>query len=175
MGGDASSAPTGGNTWETFTTKFNEHDLDGLKGMLDGANVQQVRDVAQNWQDLHDQLVGPGEGGGGIHKRFDDAVKKVLESWHGDTAEKFSHQAQAISENFRRGAPYATHTAQVMGLTAQDLQKAIDKVKPISDDGWNWDDDVWGEMPWSDQIDDDDLNKVLKEGASTQGVLDANK
>ncbi|KUL37380.1 hypothetical protein ADL22_21675 [Streptomyces sp. NRRL F-4489] len=174
MGGDAASAPTGGNTWETFTTKFNEHDLDGLKGMLDGANVQLVRDVAQHWQDLHDQLVGPGDGGGGIQKRFEDAVKKVLESWHGDTAEKFAKRAQEISENFRAGAPYASHTAQVMGLTAQDLQKAIDKVKPI-DDGWNWSDDVWGEMPWSDQIDDDDLNKVLKSGASTEGVLEANK
>ncbi|MGW7492236.1 hypothetical protein [Streptomyces sp. NPDC054786] len=175
MGGDASSAPTGGNTWETFTTKFNEHDLDGLKGMLDGANVQQVRDVAQHWQDLHDLLVGPGEGGGGIQKRFEDAVKKVLESWHGDTAEKFGKRAKDISQNFTRGAPYATHAAQVMGQTAQDLQKAVDKVKPISDDGWNWDDDVWGEMPWSDQIDDDDLNKVLKSGASTEGVLEANK
>lgn len=174
MGGDANSTPTGGNTWETFTTKFNEHDLDGLKGMLDGADVQHVRDVAQNWQDLHDQLVGPGEGGGGIQKRFEDAVKKVLDSWHGDTAEKFGKRAQKISQDIAAGAPYATHTAQVMGQTAQDLQKAIDKVKPV-DDGWNWSDDVWGEMPWSDQIDDDDLNEVLRSGASTQGVLDANK
>ncbi|MFB6539956.1 hypothetical protein [Streptomyces noursei] len=174
MGGDAGNAPTGGNSWETFTTKFNGHDLDGLKGMLDGANVQQVRDVAQNWQDLHDQLVGPGDGGGGIQKRFNDAVTKVMESWHGDTAEKFYKRAQEISQNFSSGAPYASHTAQVMGMAAQDLQKAVDKVKPI-DDGWNWGDDVWGEMPWSDQIDDDDLNKVLNQGASTQGVLDANK
>ncbi|BDM71858.1 hypothetical protein HEK616_53450 [Streptomyces nigrescens] len=174
MGGDAGGAPTGGNTWETFTTKFNLNDLDGLKGMLDGANVQQVRDVAQNWQDLHDQLVGSGEGGGGIQKRFEDAVKKVLESWHGDTAEKFAKQAQKISNNFRTGAPYATHAAQVMGQTASDLQKAIDKVRPV-DDGWNWSDDVWGEMPWSDQIDDDDLNDALKTGVSTQGILDANK
>ncbi|GGV00065.1 hypothetical protein GCM10010211_79290 [Streptomyces albospinus] len=175
MGGDTSSAPTGGNSWDSFTTKFNQHDLKGLKGMLDGADVQHVRDVAGHWQALHDDLVGPGDGGAGIQKRFDDAVKKVLESWHGDTAEKFAKRAQEISQNFTSGAPYASHTAQVMGQTAQDLQTAIDKVKPV-DDGWNWGDDVWGDMPWSDQIDDKDLDKALKQdGVSTQGILDANK
>ncbi|ARF57724.1 WXG100 family type VII secretion target [Streptomyces gilvosporeus] len=173
MSGDAGGASEYGSAG-LFTTKFNLNDLNGLKGMLDGANVQQVKEVAQNWQDLHDQLVGPGEGGGGIQKRFDDAVKKVLESWHGDTADKFRKRAEQISQNFTAGAPYASHTSQVMHQTANDLQKAVDKVKPV-DDGWNWDDDVWGEMPWSDQIDDDDLNKALQSGVSTQAILDANK
>ncbi|MFE5741761.1 hypothetical protein [Streptomyces celluloflavus] len=175
MSEDKGGVPSGGNSWETFSTEFNLHNLDELKGMLDGASVRTVREVAQNWQDVHDHLVGPGEGAnGGLKKQFDDAVKKVMESWHGETAERFFKKAQEISQNFANGAPYARHTAQTMGETANDLQKAVDKVRPI-DDGWNWSDDVWGEMPWSDQIDDDDLNDALKKGVSTQGILDANK
>jgi hypothetical protein len=165
-----------GNSWETFTTKFNQHDLNGLQDMLAGANVQTVRDVAQNWQDVHDQLVGKGEGAnGGLMKQFSDAVDRVLESWHGAAAERFQKKAQEIIQNFKNGAPYASHTAKTMGETANDLQKAVDKVTGAGDDGWNWSDDFWGEMPWSDQIDDDDLNNALKDGVSTQGILEANK
>ncbi|MFK0290889.1 hypothetical protein ACIQU6_10490 [Streptomyces sp. NPDC090442] len=156
-----------------FYTKFNLNDLNGLKKMLDGASVQTVRDVANNWQGLHDDLVGE-DGQGGIQKRFTDAVNKVMQSWHGEAANRFQKKAQDIVENFQNGAPFAVHTAKIMGATADDLQKAIDKVVPV-DDGWNWGDDVWGEMPWSDQIDDDDLNNALKSGASTGGILDANK
>ena len=36
-----------------------------LKEMLDGANVEAVREVAQNWQDVHDELVGT-DGKGGV-------------------------------------------------------------------------------------------------------------
>ncbi|MFB7636668.1 hypothetical protein ACFC0M_37780 [Streptomyces sp. NPDC056149] len=157
----------------TFYTKFNLNDLDGLKKMLDGASVQTVRDVANNWQGLHDDLVGA-DGQGGIQKRFTDAVNKVMQSWHGEAANRFQKKAQDIVDNFQNGAPFAVQTAKVMGGTADDLQKAIDKVVPV-DDGWNFSDDLWGEMPWSDQIDDDDLNNALKSGASTSGILDANK
>ncbi|KIZ13816.1 hypothetical protein [Streptomyces natalensis] len=173
MGGDASGAPSGGYSGERFTTKFNLHDLDGLKGMLDGASVQQVRDVAQHWQDLHDQLVGPGDGGGGIQKTFDDAVKKVLEHWHGDTADRFRKRAEQISANFKAGAPYASHAAKVMHQTAEDLSTAVSKVSPVHD-GWNWGDDVWDQLD-SDTVDDDDLNDALKAGADTKQVLELNK
>lgn len=173
MSGDTGGVPTDRYVDTMFYTKFNLNNLDSLKSMLDGASVQTVRDVARNWQLLHDDLVGE-DGQGGIQKRFTDAVNKVMESWHGEAANRFQKKAQEIVENFQNGAPFAVQTAKVMGATAQDLQKAVDKVS-TTDDGWNWSDDVWGEMPWSDQIDDDDLDKALKSGASTGGILEANK
>ncbi|QRX94569.1 hypothetical protein [Streptomyces noursei] len=156
-----------------FYTKFNLNDLDGLKKMLDGASHETVREVARHWQLLHDELVGE-DGQGGLQKRFTDSVNKVMESWHGEAANRFQKKAQEIVQNFQNGAPFAVHTAKMMAATADDLQKAMDKVTPVHDD-WNWSDDVWGEMPWSDQIDDDDLNDMLKKGVSTSGVLEANK
>ncbi|MFF2812001.1 WXG100 family type VII secretion target [Streptomyces sp. NPDC058000] len=174
MSGNTGGAPTGGGYHDTsFYTKFNLNDFNGLKKMLDGASVRTVKDVAANWQGLHDDLVGE-DGQGGIQKRFTDAVNKVMESWHGTAAERFQKKAQEVVQNFQNGAPYALQTAQVMGQTAKSLQDAIDKVSPVQD-GWNWDDNVWSHMPWDDSIDDDDLNDLLKKGASTAGVLEANK
>lgn len=92
--------------------------------MLDGANVEAVREVAQNWQDVHDELVGT-DGKGGVKKKFDDAVAKVLKGWTGDAAEKFHLQSQKISRNFANGAPYAQATARAMGQAAADLQEAL--------------------------------------------------
>lgn len=167
MSGDKGSAPTDGYVDTRFQTHFNKHDFDTLKDMLDGADVEAVRTVARHWNTLHDDLVD-------LREKFSKAVDKVLEHWHGDSADRFRSRADQIATNFKNGAPYASHTAKVMGQTAEDLQKAIDKIVPV-EDGWNWSDDVWGEMPWSDQIDDDDLNAVLAKGVSTQGVLEANK
>ncbi|MEW1660571.1 hypothetical protein [Streptomyces sp. NPDC093707] len=174
MSGNTGGAPTGGGYHDTtFYTKFNLNDFNGLKKMLDGASVQTVKDVASNWQGLHDDLVGA-DGQSGIQKRFTDAVNKVMQTWHGKAADRFQKKAQEIVQNFQNGAPYALQTAQVMGQTAKSLQDAIDKVNPIQD-GWNWDDNVWSHMPWDDSIDDDDLNDLLKSGASTAGVLEVNK
>lgn len=95
-----------------------------LKAMLDDVDAERVREVAQNWQDVHDELVGA-DGKGGVKKKFDDAVTKVLKGWTGDAAEKFYTQSQKISRNFANGAPYAQATANAMGQAADDLKEAL--------------------------------------------------
>ncbi|MFG2192546.1 hypothetical protein [Streptomyces sp. NPDC048639] len=106
-------------------TVFNAMRGEELKTMLDGAKVSSVKEVARHWQVVHDELVGE-DGKGGIKKSFDDAVQKVLKTWHGKSADKFWQQAQKISGNFERGAPYAQDVANAMGQSADDLQKALD-------------------------------------------------
>lgn len=106
------------------TTEFRSKFAEEIKSMLDGASVEKVRDVAENWQDVHDELVGK-DGKGGVKKTFDDAVAKVLKGWTGDAADKFYVRAQKISKNLANGAPYAQATANAIGAAAEDLQKAI--------------------------------------------------
>ncbi|MET8679883.1 hypothetical protein ABZW18_20455 [Streptomyces sp. NPDC004647] len=160
-------ATAGGGTWYTHETAFNQQNLGGIKQMLDGANPGLVRDIAQNWQDVHDLLIGA-DANSGIKKKFDDAVAKVLKTWHGKSADRFAEQAGKISENFSNGAPYAKHVAQVMGTAASQLQKAVDEITPLEEE-WNFGDgfeDLHGFT-----MSDGDLDKLLKEGMSTEGVL----
>ncbi|MCF3146911.1 WXG100 family type VII secretion target [Streptomyces platensis] len=167
MSSGTGGSPADGFVDNRFHTKFNEHDFDGLKGMLDGASVETVRTVARHWMTLEGDLLD-------LREKFAKAVDKVLEHWHGESADRFRSKAEEVKANFKHAAPYAKHTAGVMGAVADDLQKAIDKIIPV-DDSWNWSDDVWGETWFSGNIDDDDLNDALKKGASTRGVLEANK
>ncbi|MFD7918532.1 WXG100 family type VII secretion target [Streptomyces sp. NPDC059740] len=156
----------GGDGYYRYTTRFNAHSLDELKGMLDGADPGAVHTVANHWTTLHQNLVGAG----GIKEQFQNAVNKVLESWHGDSADRFKEKATEIVKNIDDGAPYAEHTAKTMHEVADTLSKKMGQVTPV-DDGWNWSDDVWT----FGQIDDDDLNAALATGADTQALLDANR
>ncbi|MGW1374351.1 hypothetical protein ACWD6P_08735 [Streptomyces sp. NPDC002446] len=98
--------------------------------MVETAKPELVRDVAGHWQDIHDDLVGR-DGTSGIKKRFDDAVAKVLENWHGESADRFWEQAQKISLNFKKGAPYAQEVAKAMGEAADSLRDAKDAMRMI--------------------------------------------
>jgi uncharacterized protein YukE len=106
--------------------------LKDLKAMLEDANVQTVEDVAQNWLDVHDLLVGT-DGTGGILKQFTDAVNKVLETWHGESAMGFASQANVIAQNFNTGAPYAKNVSDVMFSSAKSLQDAYGQVMAIQE------------------------------------------
>ncbi|WP_169314201.1 hypothetical protein [Streptomyces piniterrae] len=98
--------------------------------MVENSKPDLVREIAQNWQDVHDELVGKDEDGG-IKKRFDEAVAKVMKSWHGKSADRFHFEAQKISNNFRKGAPYAEDIAGAMGGAADALQKVKDAIYEI--------------------------------------------
>lgn len=113
-------------------TPFNQKGLKDLKAMLEDANVQTVEDVAQNWLDVHDLLVGT-DGTGGILKQFTDAVNKVLETWHGESAMGFASQANVIAQNFNNGAPYAKNVSDVMFASAKSLQDAYGQVMAIQE------------------------------------------
>ncbi|MGP4002270.1 hypothetical protein [Streptomyces sp. 8N706] len=126
----SSGAHSGRYEETSHYTVFNAKRGKELKAMLDGTSVSSVKEVARHWQVVHDELVGE-DGNGGIKKDFDEAVKKVMKTWHGESANKFLRQSQKISENFRRGAPYAQDVANAMGQAADDLQKAIDSMGSI--------------------------------------------
>ena len=66
---------------------------------------------------------------GGIKKHFDDAVTKVLETWHGHSAEQFATAAQKISNNFAKLAPYPHNTGHVLHQISEhlaDVKEAVD-------------------------------------------------
>ncbi|MFJ4716081.1 hypothetical protein [Streptomyces sp. NPDC088785] len=131
--------PADGGSGGLPGTKFNSHDLDSLKDMVSGAKPQTVMQVSQNWSDVHDGLVGS-DGSGGIKQRFDNAVKKVLESWKGSSAQKFQAEAAKISQEMANGGDRAQFTSQAMENSADNLYKIQDQVDSIDVSWW---DEAW--------------------------------
>jgi uncharacterized protein YukE len=76
-----------------FDTPFNQKALKELKEMVAGANPGLVKEVGQHYEAIHKELAGEG----GIKERFEKAVNKVLETWHGKSAEGFRKRALEIS------------------------------------------------------------------------------
>ncbi|WP_127357909.1 hypothetical protein [Actinacidiphila soli] len=126
------AADGGGSSRLKPDTPFNQKGLKDLKAMLEDVKVQTVEDVAQNWLDVHDLLVGT-DGQGGILKQFTDAVSKVLETWHGDSAMGFASEANKISQSFVSGAPYAKGVSDVLFSAAQTLQDTYGQVMAIQE------------------------------------------
>ncbi|AJC55638.1 hypothetical protein [Streptomyces sp. 769] len=102
-------------------TNFAEMDMDTMKDMVKVSNPTEVHNVARGWSDVHNQLVGGS--GGGVKGAFDAAVNEVLQSWHGDAAEKFKAEAQKISKKIADGASYADYTSRAMTNAASILEK----------------------------------------------------
>lgn len=116
--------------------QFTEKGLNDLKAMVSGANPAEVGNVARGWRDVRVALVGE-SWHEGIKKHFDDAVTKVLQSWHGSSADQFATSAQKISDNFANLALYPHHTGEVLrqiGENLKEVQKFVDDVKEPS--GW---------------------------------------
>lgn len=114
--------------------QFTEKGLNDLKQMVAGANPTEVGNVAKGWRDVRVSLVGEGWDGG-IKKHFDDAVQKVLQTWHGSSADQFASSAQKISENFANLALYPHNTGEVLRQISEnlkDVQKFVDDVKEPS-------------------------------------------
>ncbi|GGN61784.1 hypothetical protein GCM10012285_61150 [Streptomyces kronopolitis] len=118
----------------TSRPQFTEKGLNDLKQMVSGANPAEVGNVAKGWRDVRVSLVGEGWDGG-IKKHFDDAVEKVLKTWHGSSADQFASSAQKISENFANLALYPHNTGEVLrqiGENLKEVQKFVDDVKEPS-------------------------------------------
>lgn len=114
-------------------TNFAEMDMDTMKDMVKASNPSEVHNVARGWADVHTQLVGGS--GGGIKGAFDAAVNEVLQSWHGDSAEKFKAEAQKISKKIADGASYADYTSQAMKNAASILEQLKPDIESMEKPG----------------------------------------
>ncbi|MEV6566242.1 WXG100 family type VII secretion target [Streptomyces kronopolitis] len=127
-------AQEGGHEVIASRPQFTEKGLNDLKAMVSGANPEEVGNVARGWRDVRVALVGE-SWREGIKKHFDDAVTKVLQSWHGSSADQFATSAQKISDNFANLALYPHHTGEVLrqiGENLKEVQKFVDEVKEPS-------------------------------------------
>ncbi|WJY41009.1 hypothetical protein QT196_29115 [Streptomyces sp. P9-2B-2] len=109
--------------------------LNDVKQMVAGAKPNEVANVASGWRRVRVSLVGE-DWHSGIKKQFDDSVNKVLESWHGPSAEAFAKAAQKISESFAKLAPYPHDMHNVMeqiGERLREVQDLVDNVQEPSE------------------------------------------
>ncbi|QZY18436.1 hypothetical protein [Streptomyces decoyicus] len=122
--------------------QFTKLRLNQVKQMVEGSNPGEVGNVAEGWKLVRIKLVGGGHGwnaqdwNDGIKKKFDDAVTKVLETWHGHSAEQFATAAQKISNNFAKLAAYPHNTGYVLHQISEhlaDVKKAVADVEEPSE------------------------------------------
>ncbi|MYT73287.1 MULTISPECIES: hypothetical protein [unclassified Streptomyces] len=166
MTGNLASGGTSGKEWDT---PFNTHDLDALKGMVADVKPGLVRDVAQKWVEVHDDLVGA-DGASGLKKQFDNAVAKVLESWKGASAAKFQEEAAKISQEMAAGGNYAQFASDAMKNSADNL----DRFKTAVDDlDVSWWDRAWDSVSdtFSNMSATDITTMVAAAGAGPFGAL----
>ncbi|MGX1854643.1 hypothetical protein [Streptomyces sp. NPDC055299] len=122
--------------------QFTKLRLNQVKQMVDGSNPGEVGNVAEGWKLVRIKLVGGGsdwtsqDWNDGIKKKFDDAVTKVLQSWHGTSADQFAAEAQKISNNFAKLAAYPHNTGYVLHQISERLasvKKAVEGVQEPSE------------------------------------------
>ncbi|WP_329172751.1 hypothetical protein OG754_11795 [Streptomyces decoyicus] len=122
--------------------QFTKLRLNQVKQMVEGSNPGEVGNVAEGWKLVRIKLVGGGhdwnaqDWNDGIKKKFDDAVTKVLETWHGHSAEQFAAAAQKISNNFAKLAAYPHNTGFVLHQISErlrDVKKAVEDVEEPSE------------------------------------------
>lgn len=115
--------------------QFTEKELGDLKAMVAGANPGEVGNVAEGWKKVRVSLVGE-DWHSGIKKHFDEAVTKVLQSWHGPSAEAFTKTAQGISNDFGNLATYPHVTGHVLQQISENLSAAKSAVEGIEEPDW---------------------------------------
>ncbi|MGW7252231.1 hypothetical protein [Streptomyces decoyicus] len=122
--------------------QFTQLRLNQVKQMVEGSNPAEVGNVAEGWKLVRIKLVGGGsdwtsqDWNDGIKKKFDDAVTKVLETWHGHSADQFATAAQKISNNFAKLAAYPHNTGYVLHQVSENLaavKKAVEDVEEPSE------------------------------------------
>ncbi|MGD3107985.1 WXG100 family type VII secretion target [Streptomyces sp. YGL11-2] len=114
--------------------QFTEKGLEDLKKMVAGSDPGEVSAVAESWKKVRVSLVGD-SWNEGIKKHFDDAVTKVLQTWHGHSADQFAAAAQKISDNFANLALYPHNTGEVLRQVSdnlRDVKKYVEAVKKPS-------------------------------------------
>ncbi|MFK0264253.1 hypothetical protein ACIQU1_23465 [Streptomyces angustmyceticus] len=159
---NAGSAPAGSGAAQEASyevgqsrPQFTKLRLNQVKQMVEGSNPGEVGNVAEGWKLVRIKLVGGGHGweaqdwNDGIKKKFDDAVTKVLQTWHGTSADQFASAAQKISNNFAKLAAYPHNTGYVLHQISEHLaavKKAVgdveepselDRIKDRAADGLN--------------------------------------
>ncbi|MGY0491382.1 hypothetical protein [Streptomyces sp. WG-D5] len=144
---------SGGGSGKGWDTQFNMNDLDKLKQMVQDAKPQTVKEVAQNWTEVKEHLVGS-DGAGGLKLQFDNAVKKVLEKWKGASADKFREEADKISQEMAKGGGYAERAGTAMDNSADNLYQIQDQVQSIDvswwDEAWDTATDMFSNMSAKD-------------------------
>lgn len=146
---NAGPAPTGSGAAQEQSyeigqsrPQFTKLRLNQVKQMVDGSNPGEVGNVAEGWKLVRIKLVGGGsdwtsqDWNDGIKKKFDDAVTKVLQSWHGTSADQFATEAQKISNNFAKLAAYPHNTGYVLHQISERLasvKKAVEGVQEPSE------------------------------------------
>ncbi|WP_353945051.1 hypothetical protein ABII15_28145 [Streptomyces sp. HUAS MG91] len=104
--------------------------------MVSDTNPGLLREVSQSWQEVHDELVGS-DGNGGLLKQFNDSVKKVLESWKGNSADKFAEEAGKIGQEMAAGGNSAKFTSDAMFSSADNLDQVKTAVGDIDVSWWD--------------------------------------
>ncbi|SCK20873.1 hypothetical protein [Streptomyces sp. WMMB 322] len=137
---------------EVKTAFATQESIDSMKAMLADAKPEQVIEVADAWQNIHDHLVN---GGGSVKGDFDKAVEHILQHWEGESADEFAKKAKRISKQISDCATYANYTSIAMRNAGQKLSEikpkvdAIEKPGKISSglnalgDGFSRDDSKW--------------------------------
>ncbi|MFH8595818.1 hypothetical protein [Streptomyces rimosus] len=115
--------------------QFTQQRLDALKQMVQNASPETVAEVAAGWKKVRVSLVGE-DWNSGIKKQFDDAVTKVLQSWHGASADAFAKAAQTISDNFAACAPYPHNTGHIMEQISDRLRTVKAAVEAVQKPSW---------------------------------------
>ncbi|MBB1244780.1 hypothetical protein GL263_14565 [Streptomyces durbertensis] len=158
---------------EKHTTNFANLDVSTMKAMVGAANPTEVLNVAKGWEDLCILLVGSSKGGGtgGIHKDFTTAVKKVLNDWQGDAADRFKEEAEKIRKKLFDASEYARYTHLAMQNVGTVLKDIKAKVESMEEPG---DLESAADKLADGKRDDSGLKRDLAAGMSTEQALQRN-
>ncbi|MGW1378648.1 WXG100 family type VII secretion target [Streptomyces sp. NPDC002446] len=115
--------------------QFTNLRLNQVKALVEGADPGEVGNVAEGWKKVRVLLVGD-DWNSGIKKKFDDAVTKVLQSWHGQSADQFAASAQKISNNFAKLAAYPHNTGYVLEQISDRLKEVKKAVEAVEEPSW---------------------------------------
>ncbi|MFI6771048.1 WXG100 family type VII secretion target [Streptomyces sp. NPDC050355] len=115
--------------------QFTNLRLNQVKALVEGSDPGEVGNVAEGWKKVRVSLVGD-DWNSGIKKKFDDAVTKVLQSWHGQSADQFATSAQKISNNFAKLAAYPHNTGYVLEQISDRLKEVKKAVEAVEEPSW---------------------------------------
>ncbi|MYW69525.1 hypothetical protein GTY65_36480 [Streptomyces sp. SID8379] len=121
--GDASAdytyhAPTQCYVGE-HTSDFKNYNMDQMKAMLQDAKPGAVREVADGWKAIHDQLVE-------AKSVYEAAVSEVLQDWQGSSADQFQARSKVISKKIQDTSSYASNISTTMANAAT----VLDEIRP---------------------------------------------
>ncbi|MFC8679590.1 WXG100 family type VII secretion target [Streptomyces griseorubiginosus] len=144
------------------------YDMDQMKDMVRDADPGTVTRVAEAWEALSKDLVGPG----GIKESLDAAVEHVLAHWEGQSADLFRQRAQVISTKITDSSKYASNASVSLRGAAAKLAEIKPEVMAMEKPG-----KVSSALDYIGNMgdrDDSGANNALKSGEGSQAALDGN-